>query len=379
MRRIARIHVQRFDVLLDEPYTVAYGTFDREFGYLVTLTDTDGNIGIGLGTPCDEAHDSPQLAMSALSSMSLQEAPACDTPTAFYDRYLRHLESPSIRCAFDIAMWDLAGKQHGKPSYDLFARNRYAVKPNSVTVCIKPTLEATAEDARAIIQKYPHLSLMKIKLSGEGDVERCRAIREVVPAGLGYILDANQAYTDPDHGFRVMKEIRDTLGTIVVIEQPTPRDDIDALARITQLVNFSKVYADESCVGEADVQTLIDRKAVHGVNIKLQKAGGITPALAMLAAVERHNLTAMLGCMMELPMSVAAAAHISVVHDSVVVTDLDSDLALFPVGKTALGFSDGSRTIAGTPGLGCSLDGELVALAEKRGGLARDVILDQSF
>ena len=376
MRRIARIQVQRFDVLLDEPYTVAYGTFDREFGYLVTLTDTDGNTGIGLGTPCDEAHDSPQLAMSALSSMSWQGAPACDTPAAFYDQYLRHLESPSIRCAFDIAMWDLAGKQHGKPTYNLFARYQYAVKPNSVTVCIKPTLEATAEEARQIIQKHPHLTLMKIKLSGEGDIERCRAIRDVVPAGLGYILDANQAYTDPDHGFRVMKEISDTLGTIVVIEQPTPRDDLDALARITKLVNFSKVYADESCVGEADVQTLIDRNAAHGVNIKLQKAGGITPALAMLAAVERHNLTAMLGCMMELPMSVAAAAHISVVHDSVVVTDLDSDLALFSVGDTALGFSNGARTIRDIAGLGCSLNDGRVREAENRGWLARESVLD---
>jgi L-alanine-DL-glutamate epimerase-like enolase superfamily enzyme len=311
--------------------------------------------------------------------MSLRDAPTCETPKAFYDQYLRHLESPSIRCAFDIAMWDLSGKQQGKPTYNLFARDRYRVKPNSVTVCIKPTLEATAEEARQIIQKYPHLSLMKIKLSGEGDVERCQAIRDVVPPGLGYILDANQAYTDPEHGFRVMKKIRDTLGKIVVIEQPTPRDDIDALARITQLVDFSKVYADESCVGEADVQTLIDRNAAHGVNIKLQKAGGITPALAMLAAVERHNLTAMLGCMMELPMSVAAAAHIRVVHDSVVVTDLDSDLALFSVGETALGFSGGARTIQNIAGLGCSLDETRALEAESRGWLARESALDILF
>ena len=379
MKRIARIQIQRFDVLLDEPYTVAYGTFDREFGYLVTVTDTDGNVGVGLGTPCDEAYDSPQLALDGFSGMTFEEPPMCDSPIAFYNERLRDIKSPAVRCGFDIAMWDLAGKQQGTPTYNLFARGAYRVKPNSVTVCIKPTLQATAEEARQIVQKYPHLSLMKIKLSGEGDVERCQAIRDVVPSGLGYILDANQAYTDPDRGFLVMKQIRDVLGEIVVIEQPTPRDDLDALARITKLVNFSKVYADESCVGEADVQTIIDRSAAHGVNIKLQKAGGITPALAMLAVVEKHNLTAMLGCMMELPMAVAAAAHISVVHDSVVVTDLDSDLALFSVGKTALGFSDGARTIQDVPGLGCSVEEPLAAEAEKRGWLARESVLDIAF
>jgi L-alanine-DL-glutamate epimerase-like enolase superfamily enzyme len=379
MKRIARIQIHRFDVLLDEPYTVAYGTFDREFGYLVTLTDTDGNIGIGLGTPCDEAHDSPQLAMNSFSAMTFKEPPASDSPVAFYNTYLRDIQSPAVRCGFDIAMWDLAGKQHGTPTYNLFARNKYRAKLNSVTVCIKPTLEATAEEARQIIEKYPHLRLMKIKLSGEGDVERCQAIRDVVPSGLGYILDANQAYTNPDHGFLVMKEIRNILGDIVVIEQPTPRDDIDALTRITKLINFSKVYADESCVGEADVQTLVDRKAAHGVNIKLQKAGGITPALAMLAVVEKHDLTAMLGCMMELPIAVAAAAHLSVVHDSVMVTDLDSDLALFSVGKTALGFSEGARTIQDIPGLGCSVEEPLAAEAENRGWLGRESVLDIIF
>jgi L-alanine-DL-glutamate epimerase-like enolase superfamily enzyme len=379
MKRITRIQVQRFDVLLDEPYTVAYGTFDRELGYLVTLTDSDGNVGIGLGTPCDEAHDSPQVAMDGLSNIAFKESPACDSPAAFYDRHLRDIKSPAVRCGFDIAMWDLAGKQRGTPTYNLFAQTKYRAKPNSVTVCIKPTLQATAEEARQIIQNYPHIKLMKIKLNGEGDVERCRAIRDVVPSGLGYILDANQAYTDPDLGFRVMKEIRDTLGEIVVIEQPTPREDIEALARITKLVNFSRVYADESCVGEADVQAIIAREAAHGVNIKLQKAGGITPALAMLAVVERHNLTAMLGCMMELPIAVAAAAHLSVVHDSVIVTDLDSDLALFSVGKTSLGFSEGARTIQDVAGLGCSVDEHLAVEAEKRGRLARESVLDISF
>jgi L-alanine-DL-glutamate epimerase-like enolase superfamily enzyme len=379
MNRIARAQIHRFDVLLDEPYTVAYGTFDREFGYLVTLTDSEGNVGIGLGTPCDEAHDSPQLAMDGFSGMTFKEPPACDSPVTFYNTYLRDIKSPAVRCGFDIAMWDLTGKRQGRPTYNLFARNKYRVKPNSVTVCIKPSLEATAEEARQIIQKYPHLSLMKIKLSGEGDVERCQAIRNVVPSGLGYILDANQAYTDPDHGFLIMKRIREILGDIVVIEQPTPRNDIDALARITKLIDFSKVYADESCVGEADVQTLVDRNAAHGVNIKLQKAGGITPALAMLALVEKHDLTAMLGCMMELPIAVAAAAHLSVVHDSVVVTDLDSDLALFSVGETALGFSEGARTIQDVPGLGCSVEEPLAVEAENRGWLARESVLDISF
>lgn len=379
MTRLARIQIHRFDVLLDEPYTVAYGTFDREFGYLVTLTDTDGNVGLGLGTPCEEAYDSPQLALADLSNLSFEEPPLCDSPQTFYDQYLRDVTSPAVRCGFDIAIWDLAGKQKQAPTYTLFSQNEYRPKPNSVTVCLKPSMEATAEEARQTIQRYPHLQLLKIKLSGEDDVERCRAIKSVVPPGLGYILDANQAYTNPDACFRAMQEIKEVLGTIVVIEQPTPRDDIDALARITKMVTFAKVYADESCVGEADVQKLVRHNAVHGFNIKLQKTGGITPALTMLEEIERHNLTAMFGCMMELPIPIAAAAHLSVVHDSVMVTDLDSDLSLFSVGNSALGFEGGARTVAPLPGLGCSIDEILVEHEVNRGSLSRELLVDRSF
>lgn len=379
MTHIARIQIQRFDVLLDEPYTVAYGTFDREFGYLVTLTDTDGNTGIGLGTPCDEAHDSPQLAMEGFTGLSFKAPPTCDSPQLFYDHYLRDIQSPAVRCGFDIAMWDLVGKQKNRPTYALFAKNEYSPKPNSVTVCLKASMEATAEEARKTLLKHPDLRILKIKLSGEDDVDRCRAIQKVAPPELGYILDANQGYSDPDRCFEAMKEIAGVLENILVIEQPTPRDDIDALARITKMVTFSKIYADESCVGEADIQKLAERDAVHGFNIKLQKTGGITPALRMLSQIEHYNLTAMLGCMMELPVAIAAATHLSLVHNSVVVTDLDSDLSLFSVGNSSLGFSNGARTAEAVPGLGCTIDDSLVAEQERRGRLARESFLDITF
>jgi L-alanine-DL-glutamate epimerase-like enolase superfamily enzyme len=115
------------------------------------------------------------------------------------------------------------------------------------------------------------------------------------------------------------------------------------------------------------------------VNSKLQKAGGAAPALAILEVFEKYNLTAMLSCTMELPMAIAVAAHLSVNHDPVVVTDLDSNLALISVGKTALGFWEGARTIQDVPGLGCSVEERFAAEAEKRGWLTRESVLDLAF
>lgn len=99
----------------------------------------------------------------------------------------------------------------------------------------------------------------------------------------------------------------------------------------------------------------------------------------MLSQIEHYNLTAMLGCMMELPVAIAAATHLSLVHNSVVVTDLDSDLSLFSVGNSSLGFSNGARTAEAVPGLGCTLDDSLVAEQECRGRLARESFLDITF
>jgi L-alanine-DL-glutamate epimerase-like enolase superfamily enzyme len=318
------------------------------------------------------------MVLDIIKGLHFAAPPELDTASIFYETYLKDIPSQTLKCGFDTAVWDLYAKQRGQAGYQLF-EGGYQPKPNSVTVCIKPTLEATAEDARQIIRNFPHLRVMKIKLSGEGDVERCRAIRQVVPEGLGYILDANQAYCDPDQGYRVMCELRDLLGNIVVIEQPTPKDDLDALKRMTQLVNFAKVYADESCCDERDLGEILARDAAHGVNIKLQKAGGVTPALRMLRELERRGRTAMLGCMMELSVAIAPAVHLGVSHGPVIVTDLDSDLALFSVGPCSLGFADGCRTGSFEPGFGCELDPPLIAKAEREGKLSREVVATWEF
>jgi L-alanine-DL-glutamate epimerase-like enolase superfamily enzyme len=217
----------------------------------------------------------------------------------------------AARNALDCALWDLEAKQSGHGAAALAG-----VGPlHPLETCFTLSLGAAGEMADAA-RAVPHLKLLKLKLGGAGDPERMRAVRSARPDAR-LVADANESWSA---GELVPFLAAAAEAKIELIEQPLPAGADDALAAIPHPV---PVCADESAHTSADIGALEDR--YDAVNIKLDKAGGLTEALIMAAAARGAGLRIMVGCMVATSLSMAPAFLLAQRADWV---DLDGPLLL---------------------------------------------------
>jgi L-Ala-D/L-Glu epimerase len=235
----------------------------------------------------------------------------------------------AARNALDCAFWDLQCKRRGLRIWTIASLEAPLPLTTAYTLSLD-TPEAMAAKADAAIE-YP---LLKLKLSGEGDAARLAAIRRARPQAR-LIVDANEGFR-PD----TLQRLYDMCLTnrVELIEQPLPEGADEALARLPRDI---PVCADESAHAAADVAALADR--YDAVNIKLDKAGGLTEALAMRTAAKAAGLKIMVGCMIATSLSMAPALMLAQDADWV---DLDGPL-LLARDRTPGVLYDGSRIAAG--------------------------------
>jgi len=217
----------------------------------------------------------------------------------------------AARNALDCAFWDLAAKQKGQRIWQV--ANLAPPRPLTTAYTLSlDTPEAMAAKAASRVD-YP---LFKLKLAGDGDRERLMAIRRAVPSAR-LIVDANE-------GFRTetLPELFDICLTagVELIEQPLRQDDDGWLTLAPRPI---PICADESAHCAGDIAALADR--YDAVNIKLDKAGGLTEALAMKAAARAAGMKVMVGCMIATSLSIAPAMLAAQGADWV---DLDAPLLL---------------------------------------------------
>ncbi len=222
------------------------------------------------------------------------------------------LPSGAARNALDCALWDLEAKQRGTPAATL-ANVSLAATPQ--LTCFTLSLDspqAMATAAKAAFDK----PLLKLKLGGPGDDERMRAVQQARPDAR-LVADANEAWTPADLAplLAVAAETK-----IELIEQPLPAGQDEALRTTPHLV---PICADESAHTSADLARLAG--LYDAVNIKLDKAGGLTEALAMARAAQAQNFRIMVGCMLSTSLAMAPALLLSAYADWL---DLDGPLLL---------------------------------------------------
>ncbi len=217
----------------------------------------------------------------------------------------------AARNAVDCALWDLEAKSSGHPVWQLAG----LASPRALTTAYTLVL-GTAESMAAAARANADRPLLKLKLSGPGDLDRVRAVHENAPRAR-LIVDANEAWT-PD----TFAELAPRLAPLGVelIEQPLPAGADAALAELARPV---PVCADESCHDTASLAGI--RGRYDAVNIKLDKTGGLTEALALAAAAKAQGLAIMAGCMVAT--SLAMAPAMLVAQDARWV-DLDGPLLL---------------------------------------------------
>tara|TARA_R110002020_G_scaffold18426_13_gene64323 strand:+ start:1794 stop:2747 length:954 start_codon:yes stop_codon:yes gene_type:complete len=221
------------------------------------------------------------------------------------------LPAGGARNALDCALWDLTAKRERKSIWELTG-----IEPKSqttvITIGIQDTPQAMAEDA-ARAASYP---VIKVKLDGVDPVPRMQAIRAARPDAT-LIIDANQGFT--------IETLRDVLGPfaelgVSMIEQPLPRGGDEALSGVKSPI---PICADESCLHRGELFQALDRYDM--INIKLDKTGGLTEALALAKEAQANGKRLMVGNMVGTSLSMAPAFVIAQMCDFV---DLDGPLAL---------------------------------------------------
>ena len=352
----------KYEYKLDEPLSISFHTWYFRENVIVRLQY--GNFfGLGEAVPFKGiTGDSQSEVIEELKKLTCFDVnPETDSPEVFHVYLLeRNIKSTTLYAALDFAYHDLVARIKGIPCFKLYSENLHRVV-NSVTVFLKDTIEETAIEAKRIITKHPHLKVMKIKLKGEGDIERCQAIRRVVGDKVEYVLDANQGFDNPHTAVDVINRLTAVLGEIILVEEPCPKGDLDKLKYVKDHVENTLIFADESAVDIDDVRSIIKHNAAHGVNIKLQKTGGIWPAKLIAEECDRAGLKVMVGAMLEGPVATAAGVHFAASTDNVILTDLDMDLDMKPHALGKINFADGMRIPSELPGFGIEFDKNQVA------------------
>ena len=215
------------------------------------------------------------------------------------DRAQLHLSLPrgAARNALDCALWDLEAKEQGRPVWRLAD----LPAPRPLTTAFTISL-AEPERMEADARAAAHLPLLKLKLAGEGDRERVAAVRRGAPAAR-LIVDANEAWTGRD----VAAEATALLPFgVELIEQPVKAGEDALLDGVRSPI---PLCADESCQDRAGLARCAGRYAA--INIKLDKAGGLTEALALVDAAKAAGLEVMVGCMLATSLGIAPATLVA--------------------------------------------------------------------
>jgi L-alanine-DL-glutamate epimerase-like enolase superfamily enzyme len=328
---------ETLDLKLHRPFTISRGT--QYYAHNVCTVLRDGDLsGLGEAAPAEHYGEiqSTVLAVLAFLQPLLGDLPL--SLTAIHDtmEHAIHL-NPAAKAAVDMAVYDLLGKQAGLPVYALLGLDPARTPRTSFTIGID-TPEVMAEKAREAAQ-YP---VLKVKVGTPNDMQNLEAVRTARPDAV-IRVDANEAWT-PKEAVEMISRIIDF--GIEFVEQPVPARDLEGLGYVRDAVSLP-VITDESCIIPADVPRVAPY--VDGINIKLMKCGGIYPALQMIHLARAHNLSVMMGCMIESSLAITAAAQLSPLLD---YADLDGHLLIDDDPYTGVTVEDGRLVLPDSPGLG---------------------------
>lgn len=296
------------------PFTIAHGTTTVQHNLLVELSD-GGHTGYGEGASshayAEYTADGMREALE--KARPLIESATFEKPGQLWERVFPVLGCNRFAlCALDEAAHDLWGKRLGQPVWKLWGLELSNVPKSDYTIGIDPIEKMVAK-----LNEFPGWPIYKIKLGTDHDIEIVRALRQHTDAI--FRIDANTAWT-AEQTIAFAPELK-ALG-VEFIEQPLKADDWAGMKRVFAECALP-VIADESCRMEEDVSRCAG--FFHGINIKLTKAGGLTPARRMIAEARRLGLKIMVGCMNESSVGISAIGMLLPLLDYV---DMDGALLI---------------------------------------------------
>jgi len=260
-------------------------------------------------------------------------------------RYAELKLCPSARSALDMALWDWWAKCHGRSLRSIWQLpSRGPVTSFTIGLEGHTSMAQRTREADA----YP---VLKVKLGGDEDQKVINAIREVTDKPLR--VDANEGWPDAKSALSMIRWLADR--NVEFVEQPLKRDSWKEMLWLKKHSPLPLV-ADEDIRTEVDWRTI--RDCYHGINIKLDKSGGLTAARDQMRTAREYGLKVMVGCYVASSLAITAAAHIGALADWV---DLDGHLLLKSDPCRGLHLDDESHVVLpNAHGLGVTLDLPLV-------------------
>ncbi len=306
-----KLTLHHFELPTRHPFTISRGTTTVQEALIVEL-EQDGMHGYGEAPAYDYYGSTMENMTAALENARGQiEAATLDDPAELWETLRPVLGQTTFpQCALDIAAHDLWGKLRGQPVWKLWGLSLDKNPPTDYTIGIDP-IDVMLER----MDEFPGFPVYKIKLGTPNDLEVIRALREHTDAV--FRVDANCAWTAEEtiRNSGPMKELG-----VEFIEQPMEPDRWDDMKEV-YAKSALPVIADESCQVEADVDRCTGH--FHGINIKLVKCGGLTPARRMIARARELDMRVMVGCFTESSVGISAIAQLLPLLDYV---DMDGAL-----------------------------------------------------
>jgi L-alanine-DL-glutamate epimerase-like enolase superfamily enzyme len=354
--KITKLDVWPVSMPLSEPYIIAYETIHAATNVFLRLETSSGISGHGCAAP--DQYITGETAEGVIHALEDGIAPSIKgsdplRPAMLMERVKRNAPGqPSAVAAVDMALHDLLGKICNLPLWKLLGGYRDRIK-TCITIGILPVGE-TVERAKEWLAKGFKSLKLKGGIDVDTDVERILKVREAVGDKVELRFDANQGFTVED-SLKFVEETR--IAHLELIEQPTPRDQLEMLGRVTSTVPIP-VMADESLMTLRDAFRIAKRGLADMVNVKLMRVGGITEALQINAVARSAGLEVMVGCLDEAALAIAGGLHFALARPNVIYADLDGHLALRnDPSEGAVIIRDGTLFPTNKPGLGFQVTG----------------------
>ncbi len=299
----------------------------------------DGVTGLGEGAPIVRYHESAAEAKQVLDSLADYLTTA--DPWAFHKltaEVRRRVEGQwAAKAALDIALLDWVGQRLGVPLYRYFGLDANDAPLTTFSIGID-----TPEITRQKVKEAEAYPVLKIKVGLDTDEATLAAVRSVTKKPLR--VDANEGWKDKEEAVRKINWLESQ--GVELIEQPMPAAMLEEQRWVRSKVHIP-IIADEACLRPQDIPKLAD--AFDGINVKIDKAGGLLQGYRMLQIASSLGLKTMLGCMVSSSVAITAAAHLSPLVD---YADLDGNLLISNDPYTGVTVKDGRLILPEGSGLG---------------------------
>jgi L-alanine-DL-glutamate epimerase-like enolase superfamily enzyme len=359
MRKVSidRIEIIPIQIRLNEPFVISKGALTHARNTIIKIWCTEGIYGTGECCPYRSIHGETQTGTVAFAR-DLAKALIGENPfeihrhVALMDRMI--VGNASVKCAFDMALYDLVSKLYGVPLYQYLQGDRTKKIYTDNTVGLL-SVEDMVE--RAVKFKEMGFPVLKVKLGerpSTKDIKRMEAIRLAVGDDIDLRIDANQGwnYHEAKTALTAMSHLN-----IQHCEEPIRAGNITDQAKLNRISPIP-IMADETVFNHKDAMEVIQMHAADMFNIKLGKSGGICNAMKVAAIAQAADMYCQVGSFSECRLGISALVHFDMAWDNIIYHDLDSPLMLSEdpvIGGLEYG-PDWEVTVPDTAGHGADFD-----------------------